>query len=371
MSWWQSCSLTSVRRALVAGVLIAVAVDAGAQGTARSTDEELDARVDDAVQLVGNGPSDSKVETPRDLVEFTAAKDGGEAVVKYSRKGNRYGQGILENPLLVQGGTLGWTAWSVAFSTPFDEKEGESKLATLDGLSNTRKLKLEYSTFFFRRKAVSPEAVLAKISELDRLASEKNEKVAQSWSTSYVEELLGEEEAEKWLNFFVGRLLHNAGIEAEVARKTFKFSEADLTTNSSETEYPWSVSAYYSVLTRRGYLFTAGYSYQDVFKEADKLMICTPATVPGALQCTEKVVGGPTSDPRQLAYLAMRRKYDEYGLEVRAGYDLEANDFEASVPIYFLADAEGGFTGGLKLGWSESDDEFVASVFVGKVFKIL
>jgi hypothetical protein len=59
----------------------------------------------------------------------------------------------------------------------------------------------------------------------------------------------------------------------------------------------------------------------------------------------------------------------------RVSYEFENGVFGFDLPIYLLlskADDKGNqsFVGGLRLGWRDDDDKFVAGIFVGKKFDL-
>ena len=72
----------------------------------------------------------------------------------------------------------------------------------------------------------------------------------------------------------------------------------------------------------------------------------------------------------RVAYGEYRRFFKHIGLSPRVSRGFEDNVTGIDVPVYFLKD-NGGFTGGVRLGWRSDTHDISASVMVGMQLRLL
>lgn len=67
------------------------------------------------------------------------------------------------------------------------------------------------------------------------------------------------------------------------------------------------------------------------------------------------------------------RKYisEHIGVAVRFDYALREKEWGVDVPIYFLQDKSGGLSGGVRLGYTSTEKEFIGSIFFGSVLGLI
>ena len=114
--------------------------------------------------------------------------------------------------------------------------------------------------------------------------------------------------------------------------------------------------------------------------------LCTPIGETGALRCDNAVLGGPTLSEGAVLTLEWRYMAAQpsppvagkpaFGLAARFRRDFERDISSFEVPIYFLQQRRDKQTtpvtlnGGVNAGW-ESDQGFVARIFIGAGFRLL
>jgi hypothetical protein len=68
---------------------------------------------------------------------------------------------------------------------------------------------------------------------------------------------------------------------------------------------------------------------------------------------------------------AWRPSLKDQAFLIRVEHDFESDVTAVTIPLYLFKEKDGGFTGGLQLGWRSDTDETVAGVFVSKAFSFL
>lgn len=141
------------------------------------------------------------------------------------------------------------------------------------------------------------------------------------------------------------------------------------TTSLDARERGWSLGGTYTRLSD-ALLWSLGYSHERTYNAGDKTQICTPIGETTSLSCKDAVLGAPTRKDAEIAFaevrwIAVPRKL---AISPRLQFDLEDSEWAIRVPAYLLRNKAGAFTAGVALGYSSSEDEVGASVFVGKEF---
>lgn len=136
----------------------------------------------------------------------------------------------------------------------------------------------------------------------------------------------------------------------------------------SDTKQGWGVSVAYSRIAQ-GRLWSVGYAHEESYKATDKVQVCNPFENTTALICSNVSIGAPTKKSRELLFGEYRLIWNnKFGVSPRIEFDIEDSEWAIGVPVYLVANEEGQFTSGLKLGW-DAENDFGVSIFIGKPFK--
>jgi hypothetical protein len=116
-------------------------------------------------------------------------------------------------------------------------------------------------------------------------------------------------------------------------------------------------------------LWSFGYSHEKIYKAADKTQICSPLGTTGSTTCSENSIGEPSRDTAEIAFFEIRHlTFDgKFAFAPRLEFDFKKSVWAGRLPFYFIPNKDGQLTGGLALGYTDSD-KFGASVFVSKAF---
>ncbi len=153
-----------------------------------------------------------------------------------------------------------------------------------------------------------------------------------------------------------------------------KFSyvlESAPTEKVDTSERGWSLTLAYTRIYGR-WLWSTGFSRERSFKGGPTSQICNPFGDSGALQCADAATTAPQEKNKELLFAESRILFRDMDIAVspRIEFDIDDSDWAIQVPAYLARNEKGLFTGGIKLGWTSDDDEFGASVFVGRQFSL-
>lgn len=180
------------------------------------------------------------------------------------------------------------------------------------------------------------------------------------------------------------------GTQSTIGRKDFafldraKFDSTGEVKTTSDREAPWSVGG------RVGLIFLTetiedvpesalilSVSREQGFKAADQLTFCQDADDLVPLESCKTFAGAPPGgEDATLVSVEYRMAGRKVSWSPRAYYrsfdsDAKSEDeLGVEVPIWFLTNKDGGFQGGLVLGWSDQDDDGSIAVFVGRKFSV-
>ena len=134
----------------------------------------------------------------------------------------------------------------------------------------------------------------------------------------------------------------------------------------SERENGWSASLAYTRINVDT-IWAVGYTHEESYKAGQKAEICVPFGTTGALSCTERVVGAPTREKKELIFAEYRRFVlnDDVAISPRLEFDAEDSEWAFRVPVYLTGNKEGRLTAGVVFGWDEGNDAG-AAVFIAK-----
>jgi len=165
------------------------------------------------------------------------------------------------------------------------------------------------------------------------------------------------------------------GGSASIGYKEFEFKDLAADKDVSEDKVPWSLEVFAGRYSAdRETLFRAGYTYVEDYKASDKITLCQASEqdAMGAQVCENLTTSGPEDDQKDVGFIEMRKKLNGSIVQaatVKLSYDFDDKETEVDIPIYLLTDGEKNLNGGIRLGWSESDD-IKFGVFVGSTFSL-
>ncbi len=161
------------------------------------------------------------------------------------------------------------------------------------------------------------------------------------------------------------------GFTGKVDFTNFDYVNPVTLASVSEQKTPWSAglyAMYYPIDSTN--LITLSAKYRDDYQAQDSATLCpSPAGAP--LKCITGAVGAPKHVTRELLSAEYRKSFGLYAVAATVTYDAKNDVTGIDLPIYFVPDATGGLTGGIKLGWRSDTKDTTAGVFIGKPFRTL
>jgi len=162
------------------------------------------------------------------------------------------------------------------------------------------------------------------------------------------------------------------GARYKVSRQGFDWVSPSDLSEHSDAHTNWSFAAGLSIITRQNLLLGGGYRRQVTWVPGSpEVSLCLPLGVDTATYCSDAVLGAPRERNANLMYAELRKFLGPIALSPRFTRDFSNDVTGIEVPVYFLKNVDGGFTGGVRVGW-RSDRKGLAVVgFVGRVLGIL
>jgi hypothetical protein len=162
------------------------------------------------------------------------------------------------------------------------------------------------------------------------------------------------------------------GTSGKAGSETFEYVQPTLSRISTE-ETSWSAKVFAAYQPPgKAFdqsLFTLSYAFGETWKAKDETTICPPGGPPAS--CVKGPPGPPDKTNSSIASLEYRRSLKDQAFLIRVEHDFESDVTAVTIPLYLFKEKDGGFTGGLQLGWRSDTDETVAGVFVSKAFSFL
>ena len=318
------------------------------------------------LRQMGKATLDRAIESIGDAAEINASTDGSNAIIKVSRSVSTPSDGIFQ--------TLTLTA-----SAPLDKSSERTELVSLDGLRNAFTLGTKYTWFKIGGKLQNPTASEATSKKNDEICAEmvaafKNQTRSEQepvCDTNNVKTFLPSRYLEFKSLFFAdeGWML-SLGIEPKVGYKKFEFLDSATLNKVSDRKTPWSIEAFVGFTPPAWKsIITFGGNYQEGFKDASNGVLCPPSGSGGPVQCKTGPIGGPVDDKAELLYAEIRRRLGPAGISLKVTYDFKENLAGVDLPITFVKDKDGNLTGGVRVGWTETD-HWQAGIFVGTPFSV-
>lgn len=242
---------------------------------------------------------------------------------------------------------------AVTLSTPLSEA-GDTELASLSGFANSTTLEFKFSNVTtVGRQRVTKAAIDAfcgvgvEEPECRRKRPDYNDLF---WATN----------SHAWI----------WGAAGKVGHEEFGYRDPATLVERSETQTPWSASAFLAYYPRKpNLLATLAYEHQEAWEAADTRTACPAGAAP--VVCVTGPLGPPTKSKKDLFSLELRRKFADFALAPIATYDAKDDVWGVEVPVYLLLNSDGALSGGVKFGWRSDDDDFRFGVFISQPFQVL
>jgi len=278
------------------------------------------------------------------------------------------------------------TFFTLEFSAPA-AKTGDTELTQLGEFASDAKAKFSlFQTFGgweFRLTDEKKDIIRKEIFEgikavCDQNCSEKFKKDGVEGtilSSDCVNKYASEENKELYRNEIVRTSSLFLGGSASIGYKKFEFKDIAADRDVSQTKIPWSLEMFAGRYSAdRKTLFRAGYTYIGDYKAADKINLCQAPEddAMGAQICENLTTSGPEGNQKDVGFVEVRHKIDKSIIQaatVKLSYDFDEKEMEVDMPIYLLSDEKKNLNGGIRLGWSESDD-IKLGVFIGSAFSL-
>jgi len=257
--------------------------------------------------------------------------------------------------------------WRLKLSSPINDKgKGSADFATLSGLSNglSLDLALNYATTakLDSGKAWRELCALSgqqnndcKLDVIDEQAVNGDSTELRSAYQKYTKEYF------KWGHIYE--------LKIGAARNQYDYLDPALSEQST-TKLGWTIGASMGLSTpKRNAMFAFGFDLERAYEEQDSNVYC-PDSPSFPVQCVTGSLGTPNKDWNRLLWVEARSAAFDIPFSFRVTRELEDSITGIDMPIYFLHDEDGLFTGGLRLGWT-SENGFDAGIFVGKAFDVL
>ncbi len=279
-------------------------------------------------------------------------------------------------------GTASFSVWSLTASAPLN-KNGDSDVASLDGMVNAASLELKYSQFLVpgkrnklaaRRSITKLDAICKRMYEEKEKQTDKKDGDETGCDSNLVDEYGTEQDKYDYASEFwdlekeSNRWIY--GANAKLGYQNYEFIDVSSVKKQKQDETPWTVGTFlaYNPDALRT-IFILNVQYQDTFKESTSGTVCPARDGSGSpLSCLTGPIGKAKATKKNLVSLETRRDLGFAGVGLTATYDLEGRVWGVELPVYFVKDKEGKFNAGIKLGWRDDTHDVTASVFVGTAF---
>lgn len=285
-----------------------------------------------------------------------------------------------------RGAAGGWATsrnWTFTAKAPLDKSGDQTDLATFDALTSGLELSLQWSSY--RRwiadprrepRALAIEARAREACAATAPAAGKARCATVGVDGTFISTHLSPAAEREWLAVLFGPA-HGWGASGSIGYRDHAFIDPVLLVKDSETHVPWAVKAHYVFLPTDGFTsWTFAAEYQDAYKDGASGVLC-PVSAVSPVTCLSGAVGAPRAVERLITSAEWRRQMDtdhplfrRIGVSPQFAYDHESDEYGFDLPIYLVPNGDGRLIGGLRLGYTSEDDEWVAGVFVGAPFSL-
>lgn len=271
-----------------------------------------------------------------------------------------------------------FSTYSATFSAPLEKGGKPSALATLDGFANSSELALRYSKLLVQTGKGSRHAE----GELSRYAKSLYDRTGLDPDKHYdlekIKEQLTLQGMEDQYPYFRALYWNPKsrryvyGAFARIGDETYKYIQPSTTTEASTHERPASVGIFGGLVPaiNQDTFFGAGLEYQKAFEPTKVRTVCPTADpVADVVECISGPYGSPKESDRLLLSLEARRAFGSMGALIKVTHDLRNSNTGVDVPLFLFNDPKTGFSTGVRLGWSNTD-QFSLGVFFDAAFQL-
>jgi hypothetical protein len=265
---------------------------------------------------------------------------------------------------------------ALTVSAPLSKPDtGITNLATLDGFANASELALTYSRWSvegLRNPArVGPE----RMAQRDKICASAGIKDGEPCDFPAVKEGLKKAGHDEYYPAYRALFWDLAdakrwtyGGTLRVGHEAYDYFGPDLA-KTNDTELPWGAKAYVGFMPRGTEVFVAiGAEWQQSHQAVPPQTACTNASTP-ILSCVTGSLSAPRSKIKHLLTTEARGELAGVGLALKMTHDFKNDESGVDLPIYLFRNEGGQFSGGIRAGWTSTDD-LSFGVFVGTPFTI-
>lgn len=304
--------------------------------------------------------------------------------------------------------------YNFTFTTPIDKEKKEGSFATLDGLSNSIRLKASFNRAFpfsekYRSDRDGLEAACVEAGKIfgwtkdetidkfynnagcdeltdpasagnESLYNEDNDKVSVTQTSikenrKKLQEIrkkniiagIGYKDAAKtqgrrWLNMFKA--------DATLGSEEFKYLQSDLVTEKEKDETEWSIELgwrWVNVVDRVA--VGVNYRREHIYDANEKGTLCVDSAVPNVLSCKTSFIGGPVEKDKNLAVVNMDWLHQKWAMSSIVTYDFEEDEYGIEIPFYLIRNKDSAWNGGVSFGWESKERDITAQIFIGVPFE--
>jgi hypothetical protein len=341
-----------------------------------------------------SGSIDSAVNPVGLAFQITASSESSAVQISAARR-------LSLSP--VEDGRLTSKELAFKLSSPLDKDDSATNVATLDGLANAGAIGVTFrrvvTTGFRNPETVMQMCDFAEITRVvrdrcadlagaDGLLTDDERRVCETGPVQFSSVKLSTAELKEVGCSFLETTSTTSffGVSGKFGYDEFKVLNADAlvtpTTDddapTTQSERPRSVGLFYGrVFASARASFLTGFDYQQAYKAATPTTLCNPPATNGLQSCTTGAFVGPTRQDKELVYFEFRRRTQKGGFnrqgmafEPRITHDFEKDESALDVPIFLFKNADDQLTAGLRVGWTDEEDEWGLAIFVGSRFNL-
>jgi len=263
-----------------------------------------------ALLSAGNGPADAEVEGPRSLLEIRTGTESSHAFFRIGTQVSRSEE--PESGERERKSTF--TALSLMLAGPIDKSDGETDLATLDGLSNSVNASIKLNRFHVTRvnpfvdatgqvlredgRIKIPPELQPFCDRLDQKTGESEYCRSNQIDDATVEQHLGVAAADRFQQQFFSGGTWVYGGEAKIGVQDFDYVDSDSLEERDSQRTLWSFGVHGGYANHWLGLASLAFRYERSFKQAESKTACPPPTGSDPQVCTTGPLGGPDGKAR-------------------------------------------------------------------------
>lgn len=276
-----------------------------------------------------------------------------------------------------------FSTYSLSASAPISKDSDITNVATLDGFANAFELAGSYTNIIVPGMRTShldsaneytPEFVrFCKDLGLD---PDENNGCDMNTVKEKLKALGRANEYAKYKAYFFDPkkpVMYAYGVQGKIGYQSFDYFE-QATLDKRNTEHaPWSGGMHVGFIPPNSTtLFILSGDYQKSYKAA-KTSSAFLAGGTGVVNCVTGSIGAPDEKEKYLVSGEMRSLFSnvplfkEVAMSLKVTRDLKNDETGVDFPIYLFNDGKGNLNGGVRAGWTDTDD-FTFGVFVGSNF---